>query len=163
MLQRVLIAMVIAMKPQLIIADEPTTNLDNLVERQILGLIHLHRRRLGASVLFITHDLTIAREICDRIAVMYAGEIVEIGPTEQVMMHPRHPYSAGLRATAESLAAGDEYLCELPGDLTGIGTTKGCSFAMRCPHVMPQCRVEHPVLTPLTADHEIRCWLNATN
>jgi ABC-type dipeptide/oligopeptide/nickel transport system ATPase component len=110
MLQRSLIAMVVALRPRLIVADEPTTNLDNLVERQILDLIREHQRRLGAAVLFITHDLTIAAEICDRIAVMYAGEIVELGPTEEVMRRPRHPYAAALLATSASLERRDAFL-----------------------------------------------------
>ena len=91
MLQRALIAMVIALRPAFIVADEPTTNLDNLVERQILDLIRVQQRKLGAAVLYVTHDLAVAGEICDRIAVMYAGEIVEMGPAREVLEHPQHP------------------------------------------------------------------------
>lgn len=160
MLQRALIAMVIAVHPVLIIADEPTTNLDNLVERQILDLIRLHQRRLGASVLFVTHDLTIAGEICDRIAVMYAGEIVEIGPAAEILRRPKHPYSAGLLATSDSLERRDEYLYELPGEPGHRFTEEGCGFAARCPHVMPKCRAIHPDLVEIARDHEARCWLN---
>ena len=160
MLQRALIAMIIALKPSLIIADEPTTNLDNLVERQILDLIRLHQDKLGASVLFITHDLGIAGDICDRIAVMYAGEIVEIGPTEEVLKRPRHPYSAGLLATSQSLDRGDAELFELPGEPGGRIPEAGCAFAARCRAVMPKCRQESPALVPVDPDHQARCWLN---
>ena len=160
MLQRALIAMVIAVHPVLIIADEPTTNLDNLVERQILDLIRVHQRRLGASVLFVTHDLVIAGEICDRIAVMYAGEIVEIGPADDVLRRPKHPYSAGLLATSDSLERRDEFLYELPGEPGQGPASTGCGFALRCPHVMPICRTEHPDLIEVGPDHLARCWLN---
>jgi oligopeptide/dipeptide ABC transporter ATP-binding protein len=161
MLQRALIAMVIALRPVLIIADEPTTNLDNLVERQILDLIRLHQQRLGASVLFVTHDLGIAGEICDRIAVMYAGEIVEIGPADEVLRRPKHPYSAGLLKTSASLEQRDEYLYELPGEPGQRGPPQGCGFATRCPLVMETCRSRRPELVAVGPDHEARCLLYA--
>ncbi len=159
MLQRVLIAMVIALSPVLIIADEPTTNLDNLVERQILDLIRLHQSRLGASVLFVTHDLAIAGEICDRIAVMYAGEIVEIGPADEVLKRPKHPYSAGLLQTSASLERRDEYLYELPGEPGFRGPALGCGFAPRCPHAMAECGSRHPDFIAVGPDHNARCLL----
>ena len=140
MLQRVLIAMAIALNPSFIIADEPTTNLDNLVERQILDLIRAQQKKLGASVLFVTHDLAVAAEICDRIAVMYAGEIVEIGPAREVLEHPRHPYAEGLRQTSASLERRDQYLYELPGEPGGRAPAQaGASGALpeghrRVPH-----------------------------
>jgi peptide/nickel transport system ATP-binding protein len=160
MLQRTLIAMVIALHPTLIIADEPTTNLDNLVERQILDLIRLHQQKLGASVLFVTHDLTVAGEICDRIAVMYAGEVVEIGPAVEVLQHPKHPYSAGLLETSASLDRRDEFLYELPGEPGNRGGAEGCGFAVRCPHVMGACRTQHPELVEVGPNHKARCLLH---
>jgi peptide/nickel transport system ATP-binding protein len=162
MLQRVLIGMVLALRPQLIVADEPTTNLDNLVECQILDLIRHHQRRLGVSVLFITHDLTIARDLCDRIAVMYAGEIVEIGPTSAVLDDPQHPYAASLLRTARSLEQHDATLFELPGEPgQDARLQSGCRFAARCPSVIPPCQTEHPPLVRVSFQHHTRCLLYA--
>jgi oligopeptide/dipeptide ABC transporter ATP-binding protein len=160
MLQRALIAMVIALRPALIIADEPTTNLDNLVERQILELIRVHQRRLKASVLFVTHDLAIAEDICDRIAVMYAGEIVEIGPADAVLRNPQHPYAACLLQTSISLEQRQEYLFELAGEPGGAIPDEGCAFAGRCPKSMPQCRTIHPLMRAVGPDHQARCLLH---
>jgi peptide/nickel transport system ATP-binding protein len=161
MLQRVLIGMVLSLRPQLIVADEPTTNLDNLVERQILDLIRHHQRRLGVSVLFITHDLTIARDLCDRIAVMYAGEIVEIGPASAVLDDPHHPYAASLLRTARSLEQNDATLFELPGE-PGLDARlrSGCRFAARCPSAIPPCQTEDPPLVGVSAQHRTRCFLH---
>ena len=160
MLQRALIAMIIALRPSLIIADEPTTNLDNLVERQILELIRTHQRKLGASVLFITHDLAIAGEICDRIAVMYAGQIIEIGPTREVLERPRHPYAIGLLATSASLDRGDAELHELPGEPGGASPVQGCAFAPRCAQAMAACSERSPPLVVVGPDHRARCLLH---
>jgi oligopeptide/dipeptide ABC transporter ATP-binding protein len=162
MLQRALIGMVLALRPQLIVADEPTTNLDNLVERQILDLIRHHQRRLGVSVLFITHDLTIARDLCDRIAVMYAGEIVEIGPTSAVLDDPQHPYAVSLLRTARSLEQHDATLFELPGEPgQDARLQSGCRFAARCPSVFSSCQTEHPALLRVSLQHHTRCLLHA--
>ena len=160
MLQRVLIAMVIVLQPAFIIADEPTTNLDNLVERQILDLIRTQQQKLGASVLFVTHDLAVAGEICDRIAVMYAGEIVELGPARDVLERPRHPYAQGLLQTSASLDRRDDYLYELQGEPGGRGGGEGCSFAARCPKVMAKCRSTQPRLIDVGPDHLSRCLLH---
>ena len=160
MLQRALIAMVIALRPALIIADEPTTNLDNLVERQILELIRAQQKKLGASVLYVTHDLGVAGEICDRIAVMYAGEIVEMGPARDVLERPRHPYAQGLLQTSASLERRDEYLYELQGEPGGRGDAAGCAFAARCPQAMAQCRTTQPRLVEVGAGHVSRCLLH---
>jgi peptide/nickel transport system ATP-binding protein/oligopeptide transport system ATP-binding protein len=160
MLQRVLIAMVIVLQPAFIIADEPTTNLDNLVERQILDLIRVQQQKLGASVLFVTHDLAVAGEICDRIAVMYAGEIVEIGLARDVLEQPRHPYAQGLLQTSASLDRRDEYLYELQGEPGGRGGGEGCSFAARCPKVMAKCRSTRPRLIDVGPGHLSRCLLH---
>lgn len=160
MLQRALIAMVIALRPEFIVADEPTTNLDNLVERQILDLIRTHQKRIGASVLFVTHDLAIAAEICDRIAVMYAGEIVETGSSNDVLKHPLHPYSKALLASSTSLENRDEYLYELPGE-PGLATPEqGCSFAPRCPVVSERCRTAPPPVRFAKPNHSARCVLD---
>ncbi|MBV8837097.1 MAG: ABC transporter ATP-binding protein [Alphaproteobacteria bacterium] len=160
MLQRVLIAMVVLLRPAFIIADEPTTNLDNLIERQILALIRAQQKKLGASVLFVTHDLAIAAEICDRIAVMYAGEIVEIGPAREVLERPRHPYAKGLLETSTSLQRRDDYLHELPGEPGGRAVAEGCCFVARCPVAMPACRATRPELAGVGTDHVSRCLLH---
>jgi oligopeptide/dipeptide ABC transporter ATP-binding protein len=160
MLQRALIAMVFLLRPSLIIADEPTTNLDNLVERQILTLIRAHQTKAGAAVLFVTHDLGMAGDLCDRIAVMYAGEIVEIGPTAAVLERPMHPYAQGLLATSQSLDRADTELHELPGEPGGIPPEGGCAFAPRCIHAMPVCRERRPVLIDVGPDHRARCLLH---
>jgi peptide/nickel transport system ATP-binding protein len=160
MLQRALIAMVIMLRPALIIADEPTTNLDNIVERQILDLIRAQQRKLGAAVLFITHDLTIAADICDRIAVMYAGEFVEVGPAREVLDNPRHPYAQELLKTSTSLERRDEYLHELRGEPGARREDQGCAFASRCPKVLPKCASVRPRLIKVEANHTSRCLLH---
>ena len=160
MLQRALIAMVIMLRPAFILADEPTTNLDNLVERQILDLIRTQQRKLGASVLYVTHDLAVAGEICDRIAVMYAGEIVEMGPARDVLERPQHPYAQGLLQTSASLERRDEYLYELQGEPGGRGAAEGCGFVARCPKAMAKCRSTQPRLVDVGPGHISRCLLH---
>jgi peptide/nickel transport system ATP-binding protein len=157
MLQRVLIAMVFALKPSLIIADEPTTNLDNIVEGAILALIRDKQRTLNTSLIFITHDLTIARMICDRIAVMYCGEIVEIGPTDEIIARPRHPYTAGLLRTAQSLERGDATLFEIAGEPGGRVHGHACRFYGRCPDAVEPCRTAHPALVDVQSGSSVRC------
>ena len=158
MLQRALIAMVLVLEPDLIIADEPTTNLDNIVEHQIINLFRALRSRTRAAMIFITHDMSIAAGLCDRIAVMYAGEIVESGPAEAVFAAPRHPYTQGLIDTALQLERGVERLREIPGEMPGItGLPQGCVFAPRCGKVTEACRQARPAVTPLSAVHSVRC------
>ena len=160
MLQRALIGMVIVLRPALIVADEPTTNLDNLVERQILDLIRVQQKKLDASVLFITHDLTVAADICDRIAVMYAGEFVEVGSAREVLERPRHPYAQELLQTSVSLGRRDKVLHELRGDPTMRRDGEACPFAPRCPKALPKCSVTRPRLVEVGADHFSRCLLH---
>jgi len=159
MLQRVLIAMVLALEPDVIIADEPTTNLDNIVERQILALFRRLQRKVAASIVFITHDMTVAAALCDRIAVMYAGVIVELGPTGEVFKAPKHPYTQGLLATATALSRGGR-LREIPGELpSALERLPGCLFAPRCPHGRAACTAAHPAMRTLSAAHRVRCVL----
>jgi oligopeptide/dipeptide ABC transporter ATP-binding protein len=158
MAQRILIAMVLALEPDLIIADEPTTNLDNIVERQILGLFRRLQSRLKAAFLFITHDMSVAASLCDRIAVMYAGEIVEIGPTRQLFEAPRHPYTQGLIATSIALKGKAKRLQEIPGELPSLAAPPaGCLFSPRCPKVMERCRAAEPPIVGIS--HQTRCYL----
>ena len=159
MAQRILIAMVLALEPDLVIADEPTTNLDNIVERQILGLFRRLQSRLKAGFLFITHDMTVAASLCDRIAVMYAGEIVEIGPTRDVFAAPRHPYTQGLIATAIALKGKAKRLQEITGELPNlVSPPPGCLFSPRCAQAMERCRAAEPPLFG-APQHQTRCYL----
>jgi peptide/nickel transport system ATP-binding protein len=160
MLQRALIAMILALEPALVVADEPTTNLDNIVERQILALFRRLQKRLAASFIFITHDMTIAASLCDRIAVMYAGTIVESGPTRDIFAAPKHPYTQGLIETALALDRGDERLAEIPGELPSLANRpSGCLYAPRCPHVMARCRAAAPEMVAL-GDRSVRCFVH---
>lgn len=117
MLQRSLIALVLALKPKLVIADEPTTNLDKVVETQILDLLEEAKRTLGASVILITHDLLVAERVCDRIAVMYRGKLVETGTTKQILTNPSHPYTRALLESSRSLSRGDAHLQEISDEM----------------------------------------------
>jgi peptide/nickel transport system ATP-binding protein len=159
MAQRILIAMVLALEPELVIADEPTTNLDNIVERQILALFRRLQSKIKAAFIFITHDMSIAAALCDRIAVMYAGQIVEIGTTRQVFDAPRHPYTQGLIATATALKKKTKRLREIPGELPNLAKPQpGCLFAPRCSKALPKCRQHEP---PVCGEppHLVRCHL----
>ncbi|MXP62474.1 ABC transporter ATP-binding protein [Roseomonas sp. M0104] len=161
MLQRALIAMVVALEPGLIVADEPTTNLDNIVEQQILALFADLRKRLSAAFIFITHDIGIAAQISDRLAVMYAGDIVESGPAAEVLAAPRHPYTRGLIATANALAARAEQLAEIPGQLPAPGARpSGCVFRPRCTWAQDGCEAPQP-LREVGPGRQIRCLLDA--
>ncbi|MBY3756366.1 ATP-binding cassette domain-containing protein [Azospirillum formosense] len=161
MLQRVLIAMVFGLNPRLVIADEPTTNLDNLVERQILELIRSQQRQHDTGVLFVTHDLTVARHLCDRVAVMYSGRIVEIGPTERILERPAHPYTAGLLATARSLEKRDATLYEIKGEPGASSWAKRCAFSARCPQATDRCTAAEPTEHMVESGHSVRCFNHA--
>ncbi|MCA8967449.1 MAG: ABC transporter ATP-binding protein, partial [Planctomycetes bacterium] len=159
MLQRALIALVLAFEPDLIVADEPTTNLDNIVERQILKLFRRLQQRLSSAFIFITHDMSIAASLCDRIAVMYAGRIVEVGDTRTIFKDPKHPYTKGLLATALALEGGHARLQEIPGELPHPGSwPQGCLFAARCAEARDDCRAARPAMRRI-AGREVRCVL----
>jgi peptide/nickel transport system ATP-binding protein len=161
MLQRVLIALVLAAEPQVIIADEPTTNLDNIVERQILQLFRRLKRSHGAAFIFITHDMSVAAVLSDRIAVMYAGEIVEIGPVRDVFDDPKHPYTIALIRTARALAKAEDRLPEIAGELPELTRQRqGCAFAPRCPHRMATCDLRRIDMTRIGAERQVRCLLH---
>lgn len=161
MRQRAMIALALACQPQLLLADEPTTALDATVQIQILLLLRELQKEMGLSVIFVTHDIGAAVEVADRIAVMYAGRIVEEGPARTLMREPRHPYTrALLQSRADgALAKGQrlETIAGSPPDLTDL--PKGCAFASRCKVAVPECNATRPDVTWLAEGHSVRCLL----
>jgi len=158
MLQRAMIAMAVACEPKLLIADEPTTALDVTVQKEVLQLLRELQRDGGMGCLLITHDLGIVAHMADRVAVMYAGEIIEQGPVSNVLGAMAHPYTRGLRAALPD-GARDELtaIAGAPPDLSQ--RWRGCGFCARCPQAMQICALEDPPLFALDAAHAARCWL----
>ena len=158
MRQRVVIALALAGEPKLVIADEPTTALDVAVQAQIIRLLRGLTQAHGASVMLITHDMGVIAETCDRVAVMYAGRIVEIGPVAEVIHHPAHPYTVGLMASVPSLADTGGRLAQIPGALPRLDEIPaGCAFHPRCPKASQRCRDERPELA-LVQRTRAACW-----
>ena len=158
MRQRVMIAMALALKPTLLIADEPTTALDVTIQAQILELIRSLQAKQGTAVILITHDLGVVAELCDEIAVMYAGQIVEKGPVDLIFNAPQHPYTVGLLGSLPRLEHRQERLAAIEGqvpDMTKLQT--GCRFADRCPFVLAQCRTQPIALQPVSDRQASRC------
>jgi oligopeptide transport system ATP-binding protein len=140
MRQRVLIAIALAGNPKVLLADEPTTALDVTTQAQILALLRQLQRELGMSVILVTHNLAVVAEMCERVAVMYAGEIVESGTTEELLHRPRHPYTAGLVASLPAMQPGSRYLSVVPGGPPSLAETDAtCSFRPRCGLAQPEC------------------------
>ena len=158
MRQRVVIALALAGEPRLIIADEPTTALDVAMQAQIIRLLRGMTQARGVSALLITHDMGVIAETADRVAVMYAGRIVEIGPVHEVIRHPAHPYTAGLMASVPSLADAGGRLAQIDGALPRLGEIpSGCAFHPRCPKASPRCGDERPELA-LVRRTRAACW-----
>jgi peptide/nickel transport system ATP-binding protein len=156
--QRVVIALALAGEPQLIIADEPTTALDVATQAQIIRLLRGVTQAQGASVMLITHDMGVIAETCDRVAVMYAGRVVEIGPVAEVIRRPAHPYTVGLMASVPSLSDTGRRLAHIPGALPRLGEIpSGCAFHPRCPKASPRCSGERPELA-LVQRTRAACW-----
>lgn len=162
MRQRAIIAMALACNPRLVIGDEPTTALDVMVQAQIIDLINSLKKKLGMSIIMITHDLSIITETCDRIAVMYAGKIVEMGNTEEVVTHPRHPYTQRLISSFPNIYKERVMVQSIPGDPPDLfDPPPGCRFAARC-HMSPtdECRCVEPLLMDENNDrHFVACHL----
>ncbi|HZE76808.1 MAG TPA: ABC transporter ATP-binding protein [Gemmatimonadales bacterium] len=159
MRQRVMIAIALAAEPEILIADEPTTALDVTVQAQILEVLDQLRSQRGMAVLLITHDLGIVAGRADRVAVMYAGEIVEEAPTARLFAQPSHPYTQGLFASIPRLSGPIERLNPIPGTVPPAAAwPSGCRFRPRCPYAFEPC-VRDPALLPAGPDHRARCWL----
>jgi len=160
MRQRVVIAMALVMNPALVIADEPTTALDVTIQAQILELLGDLTRRLGTSVLLITHDLGVVAENCTRVIVMYAGEVVEEAATSELFAHAHHPYTEGLLGAMPRVGGEKDRLATIPGTVPPpTNWPKGCRFRDRCPYSWERCEAEHPPLYQIGGGHTSRCHL----
>jgi peptide/nickel transport system ATP-binding protein len=159
MRQRAMIAMALLLEPKLVIMDEPTSALDVVAQRSLMRQVETLRRELGFSVLFVTHDMSVVSHFSDRLAVMYAGEVVELGATREVFDRPQHPYSQGLMEAFPSLFGEVRPLTGIAGNPPSlVNSPPGCLFAPRCPHVMDECREWRPELVT-NGTHAVRCHL----
>jgi len=161
MRQRVVIALALCAEPRLVIADEPTTALDVSIQAQIIALLRRLARERGTAVMLVTHDMGVIAETADRVAVMYAGRIAEIGPVQRVIHDPQHPYTAGLMGSIPSVGSGLERLPQIEGSMPRLDAIPaGCAFNPRCPRAFDRCRSERPGL--LQANGTLAaCWLHA--
>ena len=158
MQQRVMIAMALASEPKLLVADEPTTALDVTIQAQILELLHSLKQGLGMAILLITHNLGIVGDMADRVAVMYAGQIVELSPAKELLRRPLYPYTKALMNAVPKLAGGANRLSAIPGNVPRIGNfPPGCRFAPRCPIAKPECSKKIPELVEVEAGRFVRC------
>ena len=158
MRQRVMIAMALACDPQLLIADEPTTALDVTLQAQILDLMRELKAQSGAAIILITHDLGVVAEICDEVAVMYAGEIVERASVDELFANPQHPYTVGLLGSIPRLGRQTSHLATIEGMVPNMANPPpGCRFAARCPFAKSTCVAAPPPLASLSAGHWSRC------
>jgi oligopeptide/dipeptide ABC transporter ATP-binding protein len=159
MRQRVMIAMALACNPQLLIADEPTTALDVTIQAQIMELLADCKAERGMATLLITHDLGIVAQYADRVAIMYAGRIMESAPVRELFAAPAHPYTRGLLACVPKLGDKRQRLTPIEGTLPNPGQLpEGCSFLDRCPEAFAPCRGELPPLREIRPGHQVRCW-----
>jgi peptide/nickel transport system ATP-binding protein len=158
MRQRVMIAMALACRPALLIADEPTTALDVTIQAQMLDLLRVLNAETGAAIIFISHDLGVVAELCDEVAVMYAGQIVERGSVQDLFTRPQHPYTAGLLGALPAFSEKRARLAAIPGTVPAAGASiEGCRFSPRCPFALGDCRRISPPLKSLGPSHETRC------
>lgn len=160
MKQRVIIAIALACNPKLLIADEPTTALDVTIQAQVLDLMTDLKNKFKTSMLLITHDLGVVAQVCDKVAIMYAGEIVEYGTLEDVFENPKHPYTLGLFASIPSLDEEKTRLVPIRGlmpDPTNLPS--GCKFNPRCPHAIELCTKRKPIITEITKGHKVQCLI----
>lgn len=159
MRQRVMIAMALSCNPKLLIADEPTTALDVTIQAQILELMKQLRDEYNTAIMLITHDLGVIAEVADRVAVMYAGKIVEYADVKSIFAAPQHPYTIGLLHSIPKLTGGQKRLEPIKGIVPNpLNLPKGCKFSNRCPFVQDQCMEAEPELVEATQGHSVRCW-----
>lgn len=160
MLQRVMIAIALANNPRILIADEPTTALDVTVQAQILQIMKNLQRNMGTSIILITHDLAVIAEMCDRVAVMYAGNIVETAYVKELFKNPKHPYTIGLLRSIPRIDDPSKILITIPGNVPNLVTPPpGCRFHPRCPFVFDRCKVEKPPTIEVSNGHTVQCHL----
>ena len=160
MRQRVVISLALAAEPQLIVADEPTTALDVSIQAQIISLLKRLCKQHGAAVMLVTHDMGVIAETCDRVAVMYAGRICEVGPVHDVIHQPAHPYTSGLMGSIPAMDDTRERLLQIDGAMPRLNAIpSGCAFNPRCPRVMDRCRHQRPELRP-AGRNRAACWLH---
>ena len=162
MQQRVMIAMALASQPRLLVADEPTTALDVTIQAQILNLLRELKQQLGMTILMITHNLGIVEDIADRVAVMYAGQIVETAPARELLRRPRHPYTRALLNSVPQLGAENQRLTAIPGNVPRPeAMPPGCRFHPRCKQARPECLTDRPELVDAQPGWQVRCpWWN---
>ncbi len=161
MQQRVMIAIALASEPALLVADEPTTALDVTIQAQILDLLVGLKRQLGMAMLLITHNLGLVADLADRVAVMYAGQIVEEGPTRELLRSPKHPYTRALLRSVPDIRHPVNRLSVIPGVVPSLGQwPTGCRFAPRCPEARPECHQTDPKLRPVPPNRAVRCPFN---
>ena len=160
MRQRVMIALALACEPMILIADEPTTALDVTIQAQILELMASLQEKLGTSILLITHDLAVIAETAHRVAVMYAGRIVEKAPVKEIFQTPRHPYTQGLlRSIPRIDREREKRLTEIPGFVPSLADLpSGCAFVDRCPQAIDRCRRDTPMIEAIGEGHQVSCW-----
>jgi peptide/nickel transport system ATP-binding protein len=163
MRQRVVLALALCAEPDLLIADEPTTALDVSIQAQIITLLKRLCRERGTAVMLITHDMGVIAETADRVAVMYAGRIAEIGPVRDVIKRPHHPYTKGLMGAIPTVGTRSTRLVQIPGSMPRLGAIpKGCAFHPRCTYAFDRCRRERPEGMP-AGESSAACWLVAEN
>ena len=162
MRQRVVIALALCAEPELVIADEPTTALDVSVQAQIIDLIKEICAERGAAVMLITHDMGVIAETADRVAVLYAGRLAEIGPVNDVILHAEHPYTRGLMGSIPTLTQESDRLLQIPGAMPRLNAIPpGCAFNPRCAHAFDRCRSDRPDPIERPGRREVACWLHA--
>ena len=160
MRQRVVIALALAAKPKLIIADEPTTALDVSVQAQIIELLKRLAKESHSGILLVTHDMGVIAETANRVAVMYSGRIVEIGPVAEVLHNPKHPYTRGLMAAIPDMSETTEFLHQIEGAMPNLANIPaGCAFHDRCPEKCDKCSTLRPQLIEAASGHKVACWL----
>ena len=162
MKQRVIIAIALACNPQLLIADEPTTALDVTIQAQVLEMMRDLKEKYGTAMILITHDLGVVAEVCNNVAIMYAGQIVESGTLDDIYSDPQHPYTIGLFRSIPDLTSKQRRLEIIPGIMPDPSNLpKGCNFCTRCQYATERCKQEKPPVAQLSKSHAVLCWRNA--